>query len=333
MKTIRSLLKASGLHLVTHARRVLLITLIGFVLTQSASPAVGWAAPAPRSGDSPGGNVRIQAWTLSGGGPSQWIFGNQNGVDPITGRVSPNLPGLALEDARLSANPEFAYDTALTVWINNNMFVAPGTVTVTANSLTAGPVLTSSLEVTVQYYAVSTSATLRTLVSLHNPTGGPITPTVYWASNVGSDQDTGVRGTSTGDTLFTVSDRWVVTSDDPVSSSLLDPVNTHVLFGPEAPPVQPVGVTLSVFSDTVGYNQGVGATYNLTIPAGATRRMLFFNQMNATNEAALTAAAAFDRAPTPDDDLLTGLSLTELAEVVNWRLPKYYLFLPVVLRQ
>ena len=48
-------------------------------------------------------------------------------------------------------------------------------------------------------------------------------------------------GSSSGDTLFTTADRWVVTDDDaPVGG---DPAVTHVLFGPGAVAVTPAPMT------------------------------------------------------------------------------------------
>jgi len=74
----------------------------------------------------------------------------------------------------------------------------------------------------------------------------------------------------------------------------------------------------------------VGAAYTVTIPAGATRRLLFFNQMNPTNAAAFDAASIFDANSSLGSDLLAGLAPNQLGEVVNWSFG--CVFLPLVMR-
>lgn len=339
MKSISSQLFLR-LHGSDYTRRVVgplahLLVVLGLTLLPSPSLAASGV-----SGDNPIRNERtgrglVNAQgiaTLVGGGVggSTWIVGNTSGTDTglPDGRVSSN-PGLAVEDATLGSIGGSAYDTGMTLWVNNGIFIAPASVTTTAQSLTAGPVFTQSLNITVEYYAAADSATLRTLVSFQNPMAGPVTISVYWASNVGSDSSTFVSGTSSGDTIFTTGDRWVVTTDDPTDTSLTTPVNTHVLFGPCNPPVKPQNVTEVVFE----YNSsrdGIGATYTITVPAGATRRLLFFNQMNPTNADAFAAATMFNASSSLGNDLLAGLAPDQLGEVVNWSFG--CVFLPLVMR-
>jgi len=310
------------------------------VLCLTLSPSPSLAAPIA-SADNPMKNeltgrglVGAQSLaTLFSGGPggSTWIVGNTSGTDTglPDGRVTPGKPGLAVEDAKLGSIVGSAYDTGMTLWVNNSLFIAPMPVTTTSQSLTAGPVFTQSLNITVEYYAAANSATLRTLAGFQNPTASPVTISVYWASNVGSDSSTFVSQTSSGDTIFTTTDHWVITTDDPTDTSLATPVNTHVLFGPCNPPVKPHSVTEIVFE----YNNlrdGVGATYTITVPAGATRRLLFFNQMNPTNAAAFDAASIFDANSSLGSDLLAGLAPNQLGEVVNWSFG--CVFLPLVMR-
>ena len=271
--------------------------------------------------------------TLFGGGPggSIWIVGNTSGTDTglPDGRVYPGTPGLAVEDATLGGIVGSAYDTGMTLWVNNSIFIAPASVTTTAQSLTAGPVFTQSLNITVEYYAAADSATLRTLASFQNPTASPVAISVYWASNVGSDTSPFISGTSSGDTIFTTGDHWVVTTDDPTDTSLTTPVNTHVLFGPCNPPVRPQSVTPTVFEYN-GLTDGIGAAYTVTIPAGATRRLLFFNQMSPTNADAFAAATTFNANSSLGNDLLAGLAPDQFGEVVNWTFG--CVFLPLVMR-
>lgn len=270
--------------------------------------------------------------TLAGGNGSTWKFGNTSGA--VNGLVTPGTPGLALEDALLSGNPNSALDTSLTLWINGTMLVAPATVaTDTARTLTIGPVLTGNLEITVAYYADDLSATLRTLASVTNPGGAPATAQIDWQNNVTSDDETGVRLTSSGDAVLTVSDRWAITSDDAVSANLLAPVNAFILFGPGLVLLSPQEVTpQTTYRQGSDNGEGVRARFNLTIPAGATRRLLFFNQLAASNEAATNNVARFNIQPRRNDGLLIGLTQIQMSEVVNWGLPAYEVFLPLVQR-
>lgn len=254
----------------------------------------------------------------SAGATATWdvqnIGGTSNGL-PTGGRCIQS-PGLAIEDGALDSQRN-AFDFGLTLWVDNAIFVAPSPVDVTGQTLTAGPVVMSALNVTMQYRAVIASPTLRTLASFQNPTGSPITVDVKWVTNVGSDSATGVRGTSSGDTTFTTADRWVVTSDDATTPG--EPVNTFVLFGPDSPAVTSSSVSQNVPACPCGLcNEGIVAAYSLTVPAGTTRALLFFNQLNVTNAGALAAAATFDTTPASGSDLLGGLSAAQLASVVNW---------------
>ncbi len=339
MKSISSQLFLR-LHGSDYTRRVvglLAHLLVVLCLTARPSPSLGASRA---SGDNlvknePTGRGLVGAQslaTLFGGGlgGSTWIVGNTSGTDTglPDGRVSSN-PGLAVEDAKLGSIVGSAYDTGMTLWVNNSIFIAPASVTTTAQSLTAGPVFTQSLNITVEYYAAADSATLRTLATFQNPTTSPATISVYWASNVGSDTSPFISGTSSGDTIFTTGDHWVVTTDDPTDTSLITPVNTHVLFGPCHPPVRPQSVTQTVFE----YNSltdGIGAAYTVTIPAGATRRLLFFNQMNPTNADAFAATTTFNANSSLGNDLLAGLAPDQLGEVVNWSFG--CVFLPLVMR-
>ncbi len=267
--------------------------------------------------------VRIVNWNffgeidLTGGGPggSRWFVTERGGTDnglPVGGfcRFS---PGLAITDAGLGGQGD-AFDEGLTLWVDSHGFVAPLDSTLSGQTFTAGPVSMSGLDVTMQYAAAADSATLRTLATFVNPSAADIIADVAFATNVGSDSSTGIRGTSSGDLLFTPADRWVVTSDDPTTPG--DPVNIHVIAGPSSPPLPPASVGTTVYncSDT----DGILADFMLTVPAGQTRRLLFFNGLSPDNTQAATDATVFDTNPIRGGDLLSGLSVSDLLQIVNW---------------
>jgi len=63
--------------------------------------------------------------------------------------------------------------------------------------------------------------------SLHNPTGSPITVSVEYTSNLGSDGSTVITGTDDGDTVIETSDQWVATDDSWDGTE--DPSLAHIM--------------------------------------------------------------------------------------------------------
>jgi hypothetical protein len=126
-----------------------------------------------------------------------------SGVDPFNiGDAS--LPGAGLGDA---------YDNALCLFVNGAPFLNPATVDLTGTTVTTGPQTLSGLSVVYQYFFLTSTPVVRALASFTNPTPAPITATIGFEINLGSDTGTVIEATSSGDTTFTTADRWVVTSD------------------------------------------------------------------------------------------------------------------------
>jgi hypothetical protein len=260
---------------------------------------------------------------------SEWVVKNtdstSNGLPQ--GGTSATTPGLGVDDATYDvtgASSGDAFDYGLLFFVNNHQVIAPTNWDVQTDPadntlnriLTSGPVAVGGVNATVEYRALPTQQVLRSLVSLSNAGTSAMTVPVTVATNNGSDGGTVIMGSSSGDTAFTDADRWLVTSDSATTPS--DPVNTHVLGGPGAVTAPPTGTSTTVF-DNSG-TQGVLATYNVTIPAGATRALMFFNELSGTNAVALSAASRFNTNPAVDNELLIGLSDAQRASIVNWRL-------------
>jgi hypothetical protein len=250
---------------------------------------------------------------VSGGGGSSWSitdnFITNNGL-PTGGSCSfgPSGSGAAIFDASIPGQSD-AFDEAAAVWVENTQ--VGGSLTQTGNTITFGQVSIAGLGVQMQYDVLGTSATLRNLVTFNNPTGSDVSVRVDYASNFGSNGSNTVVGTSSGDTIFENSDRWIITDD-----AFNDPANTTVLFGPDGPDETPVSVSQTVFN--CNGTEGILATYDITIPAGETRALLFFHQLNSTADSALAAATDFDTIPTEDSDLIERLSEEQLEQVLNW---------------
>ena len=130
-------------------------------------------------------------------------------------------------------------------------------------------------------------------------------------TNFGSDGSTLIRATSSGDTAFTTADRWMISSE---TQDDTDPVNTTVIWGGN-PPVTPQSVSNTVFdcADT----QGALARFPVTVPAGGSISLLFFQRIDETTANAQAAVSAWDNV-VPGSPLLDGITAGQFASVVNF---------------
>ena len=257
---------------------------------------------------------------------TRWDLSNSCGTDNglPTGGASDGSPGFAILDATSPAAGD-AFDCGGMVWVGSSVVADDdGTVDISPSGadtvVTPSTVTIAGLQVRETYRVFASGDTVRILVELQNPTAAAISTTVSYVDNFGSDVDTRVVGSSSGDTTFTTADRWIVDSDGPVSGDKL--VNTTVLSGPGAA-VTPNSVSETVFS--AGGTEGAIATFPVTVPPGATRAFMFFQVVggggNGTPNSALVASAAVWDSPIPaSSPLLAGISPDVLGEIVNWSL-------------
>ncbi|MBW2285159.1 MAG: hypothetical protein JRF65_11225, partial [Deltaproteobacteria bacterium] len=174
-------------------------------------------------------------------------------------------------------------------------------------TVTGSTVAMSGMNVTQQYTAFCFSPTLRVWITVENPTGSAITVPIIVSGDLGSDDDTTVEATSSGDATFDASDRWLVTDGDPD-----DPVNTFVFFGPGSPAETPTAATIS-------NDEEIDVDFDITVPAQSTRYLLFFSQLSATVGDASTGAAVFNSNGTVNSAaFLSGLTTAQLADTLNW---------------
>ena len=255
---------------------------------------------------------------------TEWFVGNTAGTSggPFSGSCD-NSPAFGIEDATSANLSSDAYDFGWSGWVNDVPFVAPSVVDLTGTTMLAGPVTMSGINVFVQYYFSPTLQAGRILVWLVNPASSATAVTVKVPINFGSDNDTQVDATSSGDTTVTTTDRWVVTSD----GGLGDPVNTTVFYGPGSPTSTPSAYTQTVFSCYTA--DGLGATFNVTVPPTSSVALMFFaglgdivGQGN-TISGAISNAAIFDSVATLANttDLLAGVTVGTSpgsAPILNW---------------
>lgn len=270
---------------------------------------------------------------------ARWTVVNSGGTDAI-GQVN-DSPGLAIRDCcgpnqYFAGRPNPAFDTAFTLRVGDPaitdlntlpILAVPGAGAVLSGTATvrAGPLTVAGLEAEVQYYFPAAQPLVRTLLSLRNPGAGAATVQVYWAHNSGvQSTERSFVGSSSGDMMFSAADRWVLTA----ANNQQSPLHLAVLAGPGA--LAPGQVFSQVFEDLD--RAGIGAVFVITVPAGGTRRLLFFDQLGADAAAMASVGASFDATPPPGHTRLNGLTGVQLSEVVNWALPYTTVLLPTLHR-
>jgi hypothetical protein len=198
-----------------------------------------------------------------------------------------------------------AYDSAGNIFVDGSLYGAPDPADLTGNTYTAGVVSMSGLDVSMQFYVDPTSDVARQMLILTNPTGSTISAQIRWLSNSGADNDFTILGTSSGDTTFTAGDRWLAAWD----TGLNDPVTSFGFFG-EGALVAPSLASVNVDS--------ISATYDVTVGAGETVRLLWFYGLSDNPTGGLSLAQSFDFGVNGWNSSLTGLSASDLSQVVNY---------------
>jgi len=242
-----------------------------------------------------------------------------------------------------SSDQTDGFDTYALVTVNGEYFLNPDdTVDVADNTITTDVVNMGGLDVRIRHTALQSQPVLRTLVELTNPTDAALTQTVTFEQDLGSDGNTWVQTTSSGDDDWTAADRWAVTTEDE-EPSFGDPVITTALYGPGAiaTPISLLDLcgerwdlieALAKDDTTAGGSSGGAGTaavyseaaqtsaahFSVTVPAGQTRYLAFFN--SATTDESLDPALAvtglYDAGLT--GALAEGLDPAVIPLVVNW---------------
>ena len=139
--------------------------------------------------------------------------------------------GAGIDDASASFGSD-PFDFASLAWVDNQQ--VNGVITnVPPDEAIFAPAVVAGVVAQMKIRALSSSAIARTLLDLSNPSASPVTVTVSYATNMGSDGSTQIVGTSSGDTVVTAEDRWVIT-DDTVPAGL-DPAPTDGAVRPRRP--------------------------------------------------------------------------------------------------
>ncbi len=249
--------------------------------------------------------------TIKGGGTGASTWDVRNSCSFAGGTNA-----MCIGDGSLNGHND-AFDDFGGIVVDGVAVQAPGgLVTVNGQFVTTAAQTLSGLTVTLEYYFDPVTANWRTLATFVNPTGADISSVIHYGGNLGSDNNTVIRASSSGDLVFKAADRWAISTDQ-LTDPIGDPANTIVFYGPGSPRVP---ITSVVTAHGVGPTfDDVDVSYNITVPAGQTRSLLFFVQFNTSGAEAIKAVGTFDsNTALLNAGLLDGLTQTTLSQILNW---------------
>lgn len=254
------------------------------------------------------------------GGTTRFDYGFNHGCVDGTS-FSQNIHTYSVDDAKHGSGSD-AFDGALPLYVDGRPFTVPSE---TANKIGThtiqSPTRTlSGLKVSRVGHTIPDEPILRELIKFANPSK---TKTVRvpatFATEYGSDTETVVLASSSGDAVFNRRDRWGITADDPTAVS--DPAVTLVNYGKGTvlKPINQVGP----FSTPDDGNAVSGAdcaidTFLLKLKPKQTGYLMFFLELNDSITAASEGARKFNSKSAAG--LLGGMSKSQQARVLNWDL-------------
>jgi hypothetical protein len=174
-----------------------------------------------------------------------------------------------------------------------------------AREIALGPVQLGDLTVTRKIFVPADDAFVRYLEIVENPGVSAGTVNLEIRTELGSDDDTEVVGTSSGDLVLRRNDDWIVTDDGPLD----DPTVAQIFSGPGAA-IEPIeAVQLPPRVDFFRF------TFELAIPAGGRAILMHFASQSTDPSTALASAAAIRALK---GSALSGLSPEEREAIVNF---------------
>ncbi len=175
------------------------------------------------------------------------------------------------------------------------------------------PVFTTPEGLTVQrsVYVPDDDGFARWINRITNPTAAPVTVDAGTSNDLGSDTNTRIDSTSSGDASATVDDLWVTTYENYSGTTSTDPRLAHVLGGAGAP-VAAAAVQFANGDDSPLWR------YRPTVAVGETITIVNFASVHATRAASRASAASLATLP---PNALRCMSSSELHSIVNFALP------------
>jgi len=208
-----------------------------------------------------------------------------------------------------------AFDGGLVLTVGGRAFADfDGSGDLTGQQLRVGPTTLGGVKVTRVERGLPGSPTLRSLVTLKNTKRKPVRRTVVLGSAMGSDSDTEVIRSSSGDLALDASDRWAITSDEPLGGSPSDPPVTFVNYG-KGRVLKTVAASL-VPSDSDSF---VFAAYKVRLGSKQTRHLLFYTEFGDEHADAIQRANKFNRKRL-SGALKNGIARNVQKKILNWDL-------------
>jgi uncharacterized repeat protein (TIGR01451 family) len=144
-----------------------------------------------------------------------------------------------------------------------------------------------------------------------NTSGSAATFNMITSNNLGSDSNTRIVTTSSGDNVVTTADTWVTSFQNFSGSTSSDPRIGHVMWGPGA--ATPISNIHFVDGDDNPF-----WSYDITLAPGESQIIITYATGQPTKAAAAAQAAAIDAYGPSAQQCM---SSTELSEVVNFAAP------------
>jgi uncharacterized repeat protein (TIGR01451 family) len=164
------------------------------------------------------------------------------------------------------------------------------------------------LTVSRKVYVPTNDQYIRWMDIFTNPTAAPITFNMITGNNLGSDSNTRIVSSSSGDNVATVGDNWVSTFQNFSGNTSSDPRLGHVLQGTGAP------TPLSIINFADGDDNPFWG-YTITLAPGQSKIILNFATGQGTKAAANAQAQALSLLPATSKQCMSN---TELTEVTNF---------------
>jgi hypothetical protein len=187
----------------------------------------------------------------------------------------------------------------------------PATPNCTGRQYVFPPQTIGALTVSRKVFVPTNDQFARWLNIFTNTSGAPVTFNMITSNNLGSDSNTVITGSSSGDTAAQTTDLWVTTFQNFTGKTTSDPRIGHIMQGNGAPtPVS--GIFFANGNDNPFWS------YTITLQPGQTKIIANFVTGQPTKAAAATQAAAI-AAYGPNEQQC--MSVAELAEVTNFAPP------------
>jgi len=172
---------------------------------------------------------------------------------------------------------------------------------------------TGNLQMQRKVFVPDNDSFARWLNYFTNTGGTPLTVTAIIANNLGSDSNTKIVATSSGDTTVTAADTWVSSFQNWSGTTSSDVRLGHVLQSAAAP-VPVAGISFTDGDDNPFWG------YTFTLAPGETKIIMNFGVGQPTNAAAATKAALLASVPLPDTAQQC-MTTAEKNEVANFTPP------------